>query len=81
MELNLMGYYFIRPNMLFRRKNILKNNVFVFSVEGDLGNVDSGFALVFGDEWEKKKTFWMKKDNIGIIAKMATNIRIGKNLD
>tara|TARA_B100000768_G_scaffold161252_1_gene161230 strand:+ start:622 stop:1158 length:537 start_codon:yes stop_codon:yes gene_type:complete len=39
-----------------------------FSVEGDLG-IWSGFGLVS----DKTMDYWKKKDNIGIIAKMATS--------
>lgn len=51
-----------------------------FSIDGDLGKL-SGFELVYDKkEAEKKKEWWMKKGNIGIIAKMATNEKIGKKL-
>ena len=51
-----------------------------FSINGDLGNID-GFKLVFKEkEYEKKRDYWLAKDNIGIIAKMATNKKIGKKL-
>jgi predicted NAD-dependent protein-ADP-ribosyltransferase YbiA (DUF1768 family) len=49
-----------------------------FSVDGDLGNI-KGFSLVF-DDFENKKKFWMKKNNIGIIAKMSTNKNLEKKL-
>jgi predicted NAD-dependent protein-ADP-ribosyltransferase YbiA (DUF1768 family) len=74
------GLIFYSTEHAFQAQKYIKEQRIRFSIEGDLGNIDSGFKLVFGDEWEKKKTFWMKKDNIGIIAKMATNIKIGKKL-
>ena len=61
------------------QKYITKQRI-QFSVDGDLGNSDTGFKLVFGDDYVKKRNYWMKKDNIGIIAKMATNIKVGKKL-
>ena len=52
-----------------------------FSVNGDLGTVE-GFRLVFKEkEYEKKRDYWMKKGNIGIVAKMATNEKLCKKLD
>jgi predicted NAD-dependent protein-ADP-ribosyltransferase YbiA (DUF1768 family) len=74
------GLIFYSTEHAFQAQKYVKEQRIRFSVEGDLGNTDSGFKLVFGDEWEKKKKFWMKKDNIGIIAKMATNLKIGTNL-
>ena len=74
------GLIFYSTEHAFQAQKYIREQRIRFSVEGDLGNIDSGFKLVFGDEWEKKKKFWMKKDNIGIIAKIATNIKIGKKL-
>jgi predicted NAD-dependent protein-ADP-ribosyltransferase YbiA (DUF1768 family) len=74
------GLIFYSTEHAFQAQKYIKEQRIRFSIEGDLGNIDSGFKLVFGDEWEKKKNFWMKKNNIGIIAKMATNIKIGKKL-
>jgi len=51
-----------------------------FSITGDLGVWD-GLKLVYKDrEYENKYKFWSKKNNIGIIAKMATNKKIGIKL-
>ena len=51
-----------------------------FTIDDDLGNINR-FKLVFADNvYEKKQNFWMKKDNIGIIAKMSTNKKIGLKL-
>jgi predicted NAD-dependent protein-ADP-ribosyltransferase YbiA (DUF1768 family) len=74
------GLIFCSTEHAFQAQKYIKEQRIRFSIEGDLGNIDSGFQLVFGDKWEKKKQFWMKKDNIGIIAKMATNIKIGTQL-
>lgn len=42
-----------------------------FAMNGDLGNED-GFKVVFGkNAYKTKKKYWLKKGNIGIIAKMA----------
>ena len=51
-----------------------------FTTDGDLGQVDSGFQLIYGDEWEKKRDWWMKKGNIGIIAKLAVSEKYRKDL-
>lgn len=74
------GLIFYSTEHAFQAQKYIQEQRIRFSIEGDLGNTDSGFQLVFGDKWEKKKQFWMKKDNIGIIAKMATNIKIGTKL-
>lgn len=43
-----------------------------FSITGDIGDIDKGFSLMYPPkEVEDKKKFWMKKGNIGILAKMA----------
>lgn len=65
----------------FQAQKYIKEQRYRFSIDGDLGNIETGFLLVFGnDKCEKKKQFWMKKNNIGIVAKMATNPKIGKKL-
>ena len=51
-----------------------------FSINGDLGNWDGLALLVKANEVEKKKNYWQKKNNIGIIAKMATNMNTGIKL-
>jgi hypothetical protein len=73
------GLRYCSTEHAFQSQKYIKEQRYRFSIDGDLGNVD-GFQLVFGDDWEKKRTYWMKKENIGIIAKMATNIKIGKKL-
>ena len=61
------------------RKYVAKDRA-RFSVNGDLGQVD-GFKLVFREkEYEKKQKYWMKKGNVGVIAKVATNKTVGKRL-
>jgi predicted NAD-dependent protein-ADP-ribosyltransferase YbiA (DUF1768 family) len=77
------GLTFCSTEHAFQAQKYIKEQRFRFSINGDLGNVNnlnSSFEFVFGNNWEKKKKFWMKKNNIGIIAKMATNIKIGKRL-
>ena len=45
-----------------------------------MGNID-GFKVVFGEKvYEKKQQYWMKKNSIGILAKMTSNKIICKNL-
>jgi len=74
------GLTYCSTEHAFQAQKYIKEQRHRFSIEGDLGNLDSGFKLVFGENYEKKREYWMKKDNIGIIAKMATNIKIGKKL-
>jgi len=73
------GLLYCSTEHAFQSQKYIKEQRHRFSIHGDLGNIE-GFQLVFGDNWEKKKAYWMKKENIGIIAKMATNIKIGKKL-
>ena len=64
----------------FQSRKYVEKDRIRFSINGDLGNID-GFKLVFKEnEYEKKRDYWFAKDNIGIIAKMATNKKIGKKL-
>jgi len=52
-----------------------------FSVYGDLGS-ENGFKLVFPlSESKKKQEYWMKKKNIGVIAKMSVNEERMKKLN
>jgi predicted NAD-dependent protein-ADP-ribosyltransferase YbiA (DUF1768 family) len=52
-----------------------------FSIQGDLGQIDSGFNLVFNvQDVDKKKIFWMQKHMFGVVAKMATDEKRGKKL-
>jgi predicted NAD-dependent protein-ADP-ribosyltransferase YbiA (DUF1768 family) len=67
------GLMFYSTEHAFQAQKYIKEQRIRFSIEGDIGNIDSGFKLLFGNEWEKKKNFWMKKENIGIIAKTATS--------
>lgn len=59
----------------FQAQKYIESDRYRFSIDGDLGTWE-GFSLVNS----KDINFWKKKDNIGIIAKMATNIKIGKKL-
>ena len=77
------GLRFCSTEHAFQAQKYIEEQRVRFSVNGDLGNIgnmDIMFQLVFGDKWENKKKYWMKKHNIGIVAKMATNIKIGKKL-
>jgi predicted NAD-dependent protein-ADP-ribosyltransferase YbiA (DUF1768 family) len=55
-----------------------------FSTTGDIGKASTGFKLVYPKEGkaevEKKRDFWMKKENIGILAKMASDEEMSKKL-
>jgi predicted NAD-dependent protein-ADP-ribosyltransferase YbiA (DUF1768 family) len=64
----------------FQSQKYVDSDKIRFSINGDLGSIDEGFDLVFQKDSDKKKKYWMKKDNIGIIAKMATNKSIGIRL-
>ena len=68
----------------FQAQKFIEKDKQRFSVTGDLGKIDTGFRLVYpketSQEVESKKDYWMKKDNIGIIAKMATSESLIKNL-
>lgn len=44
-----------------------------FSVDGDIGK-ESGFSLFYPKkDVESKRSYWMKKGNIGILAKLASS--------
>jgi len=74
------GLRYISTEHAFQAQKYIKEQRKRFSVEGDLGQLDSGFDLAFDKDWEKKKLFWMKKNNIGIIPKMVTNEKRGLKL-
>jgi predicted NAD-dependent protein-ADP-ribosyltransferase YbiA (DUF1768 family) len=46
-----------------------------FSIKGDID-----FKSVYGSNYVSKKKYWMKKNNIGIVAKMASKPNISKCL-
>lgn len=59
----------------FQAQKYVKEDRWRFGVNGDLGSWE-GFSLIS----KKSSDYWKKKDNIGIIAKMATNRIKGKQL-
>jgi len=59
----------------FQAQKYIKDDRWRFGLDGDLGSWE-GFGLVS----KKSSDYWKKKDNIGIIAKMATNKIKGKKL-
>lgn len=68
----------------FQAQKYIKDQRKRFSTIGDLGTwegIYSVFVLKNMDDYEKKYKYWSQKNNIGIIAKMATNIKIGKKLN
>ena len=64
----------------FQAQKYIESQRYRFSIFGDLGRWD-GLKLVYKvDDYEKKFEYWSKKYNIGIIAKMATNKKVGIKL-
>jgi predicted NAD-dependent protein-ADP-ribosyltransferase YbiA (DUF1768 family) len=76
------GHTYCSTEHAFQAQKYIPEHRVRSSVEGDLGKMDaSGFQLVSpSDKWQKKRKYWMKKNNIGVIAKMATNPTVGKRL-
>ncbi|MBL4898313.1 MAG: hypothetical protein JKX76_01570 [Colwellia sp.] len=67
--------WFPSTEHLFQSFKYLPEQRHRFTIDGDLGTVE-GFSLVFGKDYKKKEMYWMKKNNIGIIAKIATNKKV-----
>lgn len=74
------GLVYISTEHAFQAQKYIKDQRVRFSVIGDLGNPDSINLVFKPKEVESKRKHWYKKDNVGIIAKMATNKKIGKEL-
>lgn len=71
---------FISAEHAYQSRKFIESDRKRFGMSGDLGNID-GFRLVFGEKtYKSKQDYWMKKSNIGIIAKMATNTKNVKKL-
>lgn len=69
---------YISTEHAFQSRKFLEPDQERFTIDGDLGSEDS-FELL-----KINKEYWMKKKNIGIIAKMATNaknIKLKKDKD
>lgn len=74
------GIIYSSTEHAFQAQKYIESHRHRFSISGDLGSWD-GLKLVYNPEdYEKKYKYWSKKDNIGIIAKMATNKKIGIKL-
>lgn len=74
------GLIFCSVEHAFISRKYLPNQRYRFSINGDLGNIE-GFKIIFGEKiFEKKQQFWMKKNNIGILAKTASSKIISKKL-
>ena len=66
--IELDGLIYSSVEHMFQSQKFIIEDRMRFSIEGDLGNW-LGFSLVS----KKNVDYWKKKDNIGIIAKMATS--------
>lgn len=74
------GLVYISIEHAFQAQKYIQEQRFRFSIDGDLGNWDGLKLVCKQGDYDKKYTYWNKKNNIGIIAKMATNEKIGKKL-
>ena len=80
MVLKLMVLFIPSSEHAFQAQKYIKEQRYRFSISGDLGDW-RGIELVYKEtEYKNKQKYWSKKNNIGIIAKMATNEKIGKKL-
>lgn len=84
-EIIFNGKKYISTEHAFQSRKYIKEDRKRFRITGDLGNID-GFNIVFDEkDVENKINYWMKKKNIGIIAKMATDkkrgVKLGLNRD
>lgn len=72
---NQEGLIYPSVEHAYQAQKYIERDRIRFSINGDLGNWD-GFKLIH----DKDVNYWKKKDNIGIIAKMATNPKNTKKL-
>ncbi len=79
--LDIFGEIYISSEHAFQSKKYLNEDKTRFNSEGIFSNVREGFISVFSEEEaDNKKNYWLKKGNVGILAKMATNEKVGKRL-
>jgi predicted NAD-dependent protein-ADP-ribosyltransferase YbiA (DUF1768 family) len=73
--IELDGLIYPSSEHMYQSQKFIIEDRMRFSIEGDLGNW-RGFSLVS----IKTPDYWKRKDNIGIIAKMATSKKMIKKL-
>ena len=79
--LNVFGEIYISSEHAFQSRKYLDEDKGKFNSEGIFSNVREGFITVFSEEEaDNKKNYWLGKGNVGILAKMATNEKVGKRL-
>jgi predicted NAD-dependent protein-ADP-ribosyltransferase YbiA (DUF1768 family) len=79
--INYEGHLYPSSEHAFQSQKYIDTQRHRFSINGDLSTWD-GLQLVYKlEEYDKKYKYWSKKNNIGIVAKMATNKKIGQKLE
>lgn len=70
--INYKGLIFPSIEHAYQSTRLINNDDKIdFTIKGKYGNID-GFKILFNkDEYINKQIYWMKKNNIGILAKMA----------